>query len=258
VTELAIAWPLLGEPLQPREPGKRFQRLELKFLVQGASRRAVLRELEARLLPDPHGDGSGRYRVRSLYFDTPSFAIFRSRLAEPDAQHGVKLRIRTYGDEVGPNSAAMVEIKGKQSGATIKERVSLSLDDAYRLSNGLDPKHWDDPRDARLARQIAQFSRGLTLRPAAAIAYDRSAFAGKGLESGLRVTLDRRLTCRGPELRLDQEGPYQRFFPIDCAILELKASGELPLWIDRLIASHAEPRAVSKYVEAMQHLYGRP
>lgn len=241
-------------PVLPGILTRRFHRLELKYLVRGFSRRRLLRAIAQRLRPDPLADERGAYRVSSLYYDTPSLAIYTARRTRPDVDHGVKLRVRVYGTEIDASTPAMVELKGKQDGATIKERVSLPLADAYRLVSGADDDRFEDANDAALAREIAYFARRLQLRPAIAVTYDRFAFVGEGRDQGLRITLDQRLECRLPRFRLERRGPFRRFMPADAAVLELKASGSLPTWIDDLLRGHAEPRRLSKYVAAMSWL----
>lgn len=241
----------LPPPALPGLLTRHFHRLELKYLVRGSSFAPLIKTLAYHLAPDPMADADGGYLVSSLYYDTPSFAIYHSRRFRPEVEDGVKLRVRVYGDQIDGESPAMVELKGKDNGATVKERLSLPLADAYRLTGGLNPVAWEDEEDAALAAEIAYFSRKIQLRPAIAIQYKRWAFVGKGRENGLRVTIDQNLGCRAPHLRLDRPGAYRRFLPRDWSVLELKISGEIPDWIDEVLSRYAQPRRVSKYVAAM-------
>ena len=66
--------------------------------------------LRAVASPDPHGE---RYRVRSLYFDTPNLVLARRSAEKPAYKE--KLRLRSYGPASG-ETPVFVELKKKYRG----------------------------------------------------------------------------------------------------------------------------------------------
>src|SRR4051812_41917626 len=95
---------------------------EIKFLIpagQGAEIREWARE---HLGPDPNAEGGGDiYRITSLYFDTPKFAVFHHA-----GSHGrAKYRIRRY----DAAAAVFLERKLRTHGVVTKRRTLVPGDD---------------------------------------------------------------------------------------------------------------------------------
>lgn len=201
---------------------------ELKFLLgdQAAQAEAWARE---HLIPDPHGR-DGVYETTSLYCDTDALDVFHRR---PGFKRN-KYRLRRYeGGEV-----VHLERKTRKGDRVKKKRDTLPLDQLPVLSaEGLDetqPFAW-------FVRQM----RKRALRPAARVAYERTAFHGPGV----RLTIDRDL--RG-ERAFDWDlSPLTAGRPLVAgkAVLELKFQGMLPgLFRDLLAGLPGQvPAGVSKY-----------
>ena len=67
---------------------KRFNRYELKYLVDARRYQSMASDLAHFMTPDPHGDIDGFYRVTSLYYDSPGLSAYWSKL------DGLKFRTR--------------------------------------------------------------------------------------------------------------------------------------------------------------------
>ena len=232
---------------------RRFNRFELKYIVSGALRDALLPEIRERMTIDPEAAASGVYGVTSLYFDTPDLAFFRAKL--DGIKFRRKLRIRVYGDgPPRPDARALVEIKQRINRTVQKRRLELPLDEAYALCAGARPERVADQEDAEVASEVEFLVRSLNLSPTCAISYVRQAFMGGEYEPGLRVTFDASLTCAGPERGV---APIERFHflaPQHC-VLEVKANEAVPLWIVRLLARHSVPlQRYSKYCAGVAQL----
>ena len=72
-----------------------FERLELKFVISAAQRRALVAVLGERLQPDAYGDATGHYPTVDLYFDSPGFELYWERWRGLPSRR--KLRLRVYG-----------------------------------------------------------------------------------------------------------------------------------------------------------------
>ena len=90
----------------------RFERLELKFLIEESQAEQIRSQIEPYCEPDPHCREAARgrlghsgYPISSLYLDTPALAFHEAKeRGDPDR---IKLRVRTYSD----TSPATLEIK---------------------------------------------------------------------------------------------------------------------------------------------------
>lgn len=141
--------------------GERFDGRELKFLVLPRQVGEVLDWARRRLAADrhatmgPHGD---RYRVTTLYFDTPGFDVFGRRGSYARA----KYRVRRYGD----GAVVFTERKLKTRCVVSKRRSLLELEELPSLLDGA------------LAGGSAWFGRRVAvrdLRPVCTVSYLRTA-----------------------------------------------------------------------------------
>ena len=114
-----------------------FQRFECKYIVDPLT----VARMRSYLEPFMRADGfarnypDGRYRVSSLYLDSPDLALYQQTHAgEKDR---FKLRVRTYDDD--PSHPAFVEVKRKVNQVVHKRRVGLDRDDARALLMRRDP-----------------------------------------------------------------------------------------------------------------------
>ncbi len=218
---------------------------EMKFLVDEARAREAEAWAAARLAPDPHGDPAlgGAYRTTTLYLDTPALDVFRRMPSFRRSKH----RLRRYGSE--PH--IFLERKVKDGDRVRKQRSAVPDGELELLSNPMSVVSWVGHWFHRRL-----LDRGL--RPAALVAYDRTAFVGATPEGPLRLTLDRR--ARG-----SLTGAWA--VPADAGglailtgqvILELKFRLALPAPFKELVqALRLSPCPVSKYRTCMS-AWGTP
>lgn len=225
-----IQSPSLEEPVEGAGPA-----YELKFLVAEELARAAEAWASGRLAPDPHGDPEldGAYRTTTLYLDTPTFDVFQRRPSFRRSKH----RLRRYGTE----ASIYLERKSKNGDRVRKQRSVVPAAELASLANPMSlltwPGHW-------FHRRLLE--RGL--RPAALIAYERTAYVGEAAEGPLRLTLDRRLrgALAGEWAVPTAEGGLPLL--TGRVILELKFCSALPILFKELVqALRLSPCAVSKY-----------
>lgn len=209
---------------------------ELKFELSADDVLRMTAWARRHLRPDPHGD-EGRYRVTSVYCDTPEFDVFHRSAG----YRGSKLRLRRYGSA----PFVFLERKVKRGDKVRKRRVEVAPGDLPQLaayvSNRMSPRDWS-------ARWFLEQALKKRVAPTCRVGYERSAFYGESGGQAVRLTIDENLIgvpARGWEAHPLTEG-------LDLlpggALLELKFHDAMPELFRRLLPE-LPPRTarVSKY-----------
>lgn len=224
-----------------------FARYEKKYLLDRRQYAAVRRGLEPHMAQDRYG----LHTICNLYFDTEDFSIIRHSLDKPVYKE--KLRLRSYGVP-GLQDAVYLELKKKFDGVVYKRRVRMRLADAYRyVLARMQPEE-----DCQILREIDWFIRQNRPQPRAFIAYDRIALAGTQ-DPALRVTFDTGLRWRDTQLDLTAGDRGYRLQAPGTALMEIKITDAMPLWLSSLLAECAVyPAAYSKYGVCYQEHLSAP
>lgn len=177
-------------------------------------------------------DGSGKVSssISSVYFDTPDFFLYRSRIKRE--QSAKALRIRKYGES---SIIAYVELKTHEEGWTgeksTKKRFLVHTKSVPLLAQGKDI--WEDIKainspDARpLYIEVLSLIRDLHLIPVVKTFYARTAFQFPN-DSSIRISMDTSLTM--------WRGIHGKRFPY--AVLEVKLEeGVEREWIHSMMNS---------------------
>ncbi|WP_139651023.1 polyphosphate polymerase domain-containing protein [Raoultibacter phocaeensis] len=242
-----------------------FARKEMKYRLSAKQHRCLLAAVEEHMELSEYGFS----QVRSLYFDTPEYAIIERSLDKP--LYKEKLRLRTYG-EATDNTQAFLEIKKKFEGIVYKRRVSMTLAAANAYLGGESYKRacmaapLDDPlaaeqslsrRSLQIAAEIDFFrERYERLAPSMLVICDRGAYADP-LASELRITFDAGIVAdsTAKSIRLTEDS--EPLIEPGEVIMEVKNAGPLPTWlVDALSAARAFPQSFSKYGAAYLSLVG--
>jgi hypothetical protein len=168
---------------------------ELKFQLTEPDADRILEWARANLSPDQNGD-NGRYRVTSLYCDTPVLDVFHR---SPGFKR-TKFRVRRY--DGTPH--LFLERKTKRNDQVQKRRSQVRPDDlAYLAARVAEPHAADGPTvdgptaglpDGMTAWPGEWFLRRVRqrgLRPTCCVTYRRAAFFGMAGDAPIRMTLDR-------------------------------------------------------------------
>ena len=232
---------------------KIFNRYELKYFIEAARYRALVADLGHFMDPDEHGDVDGFYRIISLYYDSPDFACYRSKI--DGLKFRRKLRLRIYvspGQELAKVDTGFVEIKQRFNRTTQKRRIVLPLEQAKRLCAGEGVPEGLDARDTATASEIAYMVRAMQLKPSAIVSYRRRAFVGGRYERGMRLTFDMNLQGRTHALDVNQVANNLHFLPLDWVLMEVKVNERVPRWLVALLAKHqCNLQRMSKYCAAL-------
>ena len=266
------------------------ERDEVKYLVSPARINEFAVAMGKQL---PHhrftGEGANklprpRHFVTTIYFDTASRHQFQSAMANHDSN--LKMRAKEYYD-VHPSLAELatdprqivkfqpvlwLELKFKKNKKTGKRRIGIPKKDVPNFFNqgAITPEmvhiqkaHYGEGSEAVL-REIAEYC-GLYGEPMQAdclVNYRRLPWQDE--EGSLRVTLDVGLEFYSPPPDLwlrnyalvretlgAAKGAEKR------AVLEVKARGQLPDWMNGLLERvEAMPFAFSKFEEASRAVHG--
>jgi SPX domain protein involved in polyphosphate accumulation len=218
-------------------------RYELKYLLRREQVEPLVAELRQTLQLDAHGNELGTYPITSLYYDTPDYRAYWSKLDGQRSRR--KLRVRVYGDtQVTPETPAFVEIKQRVNKLMRKRRVALPYGEAVDLDRfhelGLSFAQQGRESEQAILHEAYYLYRTLQLRPACVVTYDRLAFEGDPRAPDLRITLDTNLRGRIHDLSLLSTGSAtdQQVLGPEYAVLEVKANQNVPRWVAQLTARH--------------------
>lgn len=221
-----------------------FRRRELKFLIDQSQRDALQRLLEEKMVPDKYGQNT----ICNLYFDTPDFRLIRRSLEKPVYKE--KLRLRSYG-RIGPGVDVFLEMKKKYKGIVYKRRVKVTQETAMAFMERRAPL----PKDSQIGRELVYFRDYYkTLEPRVYLSYDREAWYDPK-DSGFRMTLDRNIRYRTWDFDLGSSYDGQALLPPDMSLLEVKASGGIPMWLtEHLSSQKIHKQSFSKYGTAYMQM----
>jgi len=202
--------------------------------------------LKAAMHRDPHAGPAGEYRVRSIYFDTPSDKALREKVDGMDNRE--KFRLRRY---PGSGDGIFLEKKSKTSGLSYKQSQPITRAECEELLAG--PAPWMRDTSRPLAYELYAKMASEGLRPKTIVDYTREPFATSA--GNVRVTFDRDI----------HTGLYSTDFLSDSVptiaagdelvILEVKYDEFLPEYIARLLAIDAR-RATSCSKYQLSRIYG--
>jgi hypothetical protein len=182
----------------------------------------------------------GRYTIASVYFDTDTYDIVRASVQKPLFKE--KLRLRWYGD-TAPQEPVFLELKRKYRGMVYKRRVPVGLPEASRLLQT------DLPvlGQSQIANEVNWFIRRYRPVPKLLLVYDREALQGRE-DNGLRITFDHDIRWRSDDFTLSRGSCGAPLLDTDMVLMEIKACGNLPIWLTELLASEKiYPTSFSKY-----------
>lgn len=227
-------------------------RFEFKYLVPMEHYEA----LRAMLLPFLTGDRfamkqpNGMYTVRSIYFDTPGFEMYHTKVE--GIPHRMKVRLRGYniGDDT---SMVFMEIKRKYEGPILKNRSDAPFGIIKKLFAGAAyddclPQIHNPDNGRRFFYQLLSQN----LQPVINVIYEREPFVANTLdpENDFRCTFDMYLrSVAYPKVEdLYKEENVCFAFP-GFFIVEIKFNNYCPAWVKPILeVFQLRKEPASKYV----------
>lgn len=217
---------------------RRFNRYELKYILDVRQYRALVNDLGNFMVPDAHGDGNGSYPIVSLYYDSPDLEAFYSKIEGLKFRRKLRLRIYPPGGDVRRAKVGHVEIKQRINRTVQKRRLVLPLQQAEALCRADLPEAEFDELDAAVASEVHYMVRAQQLRPTAVVSYIRQAFVAQRFDSGMRVTFDSNLRGRMSALRVNEAAKNHFFVHPGRLVLEVKVNERIPHFMVSLLARH--------------------
>lgn len=203
-------------------------RHELKYIVSDAQAAAIAVRLSPLMRRDPHVGGTGKYTIRSLYFDDFDNSCYYENENGVDPRE--KLRIRIYN---GSDSRISLECKRKERGKTLKTACRLTRREAdVLISGGI------LPADSGRAEPLAKLTAGILLRrmhPVTIVEYVREPFVCA--EGNVRITLDTNISSSSAIGEFfSRDIPLRPIMPTGMQLLEVKYDAFLPDVIYRALS----------------------
>ena len=222
-------------------------RHELKYLISRRDAELLKLRLPHVMQRDSHAGESGRYTIRSLYFDDFESRAYYEKV--DGINERTKYRIRFY--DYNPDLIKL-ERKEKLGSLTRKAAQTITRNDARALEYALSDRCPDTPEGLTEELRLACTGRGL--RPKVLVDYDRTPFVCKA--GNTRITLDENLRTRPyiPHLFASPRAMILVLDP-DQVILEVKFDDFLPGYLSDALADIPKaPMAISKFALCMSFI----
>ena len=251
--------------LPQKEIPSLLERYELKYLIPASMIDPISDYLSIYCSQDKYSEQSedGFYTINSLYFDSPNFLFFRTRMQ--GAEKRFNMRIRSY-DSLSGNPC-FFEIKQKQNGIVRKYRAVVSDKNWPRLfeTPGYELNPPVDESDMSNVNLFYQTACAHQIEPKVLTQYRRKAWISD-VDDYARATFDRDLCYQEAEgynlipieNRMIAYDNATVFDPDCSVILELKCYASMvPLWMLDLISHFDLFRGkFSKYVTSVTEALG--
>ena len=230
-----------------------FERHEIKYMITDEQREQIMRGLEGRMIPDPHGVST----ICNVYYDTPDFRLIRRSLEKP--KYKEKIRMRSYGTP-GEDTIVFLELKKKYKGIVYKRRIELPEKSAEEYMAGKISMSelmsvMTKEASPQIVSELEYFKNHYEgLGSAVYLNYDRCAYFSEEDES-LRITFDRNIQWRTDRVRLVEGPGGKQLLGPHMNLMEIKTSASIPLWLVEILnEADARPSSFSKYGRAYQEI----
>ena len=204
-------------------------RFELKYRLGVHEYHKARNALRAFIVPDLYTRKaeSGKYLVRSLYFDTADYQAYNEKMT---GEYGrIKLRLRTYSCSRKARPPIRVELKTRR-GELIEKHSAFVTPEDYDAF--MATRNWPDASEPVLA-EFARLLHLRALRPKVLVEYQREAFLSR-FGDDARITFDHDVRC-GSATELFPQRLVCRRTNRHVVVMEVKCRNERPPWLLRAI-----------------------
>ena len=212
-----------------------FKRIETKYVVAKADLANLIEDLKIYLVEDDYPTST----ISNIYFDTEQFDMIQED--GQGTKRKEKIRMRTYLNQVQPDSQVFLEIKSKDRADVGRKHRLLSTPQSitqFMTKGQLDSSIKDRMMIEKIQQLQEEYQQAII--PRMYIYYDRFSLKEKKEISGfpynkIRITIDQNLTYRDENVSLfsGKDG-----FPLlneDIVIMEIKAPGRKPQWLQDIL-----------------------
>ncbi|MEC9073143.1 MAG: polyphosphate polymerase domain-containing protein, partial [Myxococcota bacterium] len=231
------------------------ERREFKYLISPLVAARVREAIKPFCILDPFAarQPTGNYTIRSLYLDTPDFALHRAN--EQEIRNRFKLRVRSYPGVEG--SAVYFEVKRRFLDVIVKERGQAPSDWGAILEG----EPGADELKTPACHSFVSLVRSHGCRPTVMVEYEREPHVST-IDDYARVTFDSGIRCQpalGTTLNVEEErwrnvdGREDFHDSRDLLVLELKFTERVPTWLVNIVRRlELDRRAFSKYGRSIE------
>lgn len=223
-----------------RSLDKQSFRHEFKYLISEAMMAQLKQRVENLIPLDSHVQGSGKYSIRSLYFDDYFDSCLRD--VEEGTDPREKFRIRIYNCS---DAQINLECKRKERDKTLKTSCKLSKSDTHRLINGMPLDNIDQQPPVLKKLTLRMLQEGY--HPATIVEYERIPFVYP--LGNVRVTFDTNIVSSSSFADFFSPNISRRaVLPRGIHLMEVKYDEFLPSFIyDNLQLAELQRTSFSKY-----------
>ncbi|MDY0267283.1 MAG: polyphosphate polymerase domain-containing protein [Methanimicrococcus sp.] len=222
-------------------------RHELKYYINTADYLTIKSRLSAFAETDRHVNENGTYKIRSLYFETPTDRVLREKV--DGVNNREKFRIRMYNDDA---SYIRLEKKTKVNGFCNKIDAPVTQEQCEQLISG--ETEWMKKSEHALLVELYAKMKYEMLRPKTIVDYIREPFVYR--PGNVRVTLDSQITTGVHAKDLfNPKLPTVQTHDSNIIILEVKYDEFLPdIILNSVRVQNRKSTAFSKY--AVSRMFG--
>lgn len=215
-------------------------RHEFKYLCSFGELEMLRVRLRGLAAPDPHAGESGKYNIRSLYFDDHYDTCLRENEAGTDPREKFRIRIYNHSAE-----RITLELKQKVRGKTRKLSCPLTEEQCRMIMEGRVPDRTEET--PALLTKLGLLMQTRLMRPKVIVEYERVPYVYP--LGNVRITLDENISSSDrTDLFLEEQVPLRPVLPAGQHILEVKYDEFLPDALYRTVQlPDLRPTAFSKY-----------
>lgn len=203
-------------------------RHELKFICSEVAMQLIENKVKHICDSDPHAGEDGKYRIKSLYFDTYDDRCYEENKAGTDNRH--KYRIRIYNDDT---EVIKLEKKSSLRGLKCKEACNITRKQCEQILTGGAVE--DIQPNQEVLGEFLLEKQLLLLSPKVIVEYERTPYIYP--IGNVRITFDRYITSSDCRDFFEKDALGRGIMPQDMHILEVKYDEILPYAILELINS---------------------
>jgi len=224
------------------------QRWEIKYVVDRTTRTGLERDLSALMRPDAFGSNSGTYIVRSLYFDSPGYMAFHSKVSGEAVRH--KLRARIYTDDPSQADKVRLEVKSRVLATIHKIACDVSVEEYHEISDALTHHRLPRPEILKAHRGVENFfqlQKQFNMEPKVIVQYRRKAWERRDL-CRIRTNFDDELVSTRDTDLLGSLPNARSLLKYGNSVFEIKVDGAMPYWLHMLTDKYGlKDRTFSKF-----------